>query len=74
LASNVALAPQGVFFASFLGAQVLMYTLFLLGFVFKDSVFFKLPHYFISMNMALLHGFVRYLRGAQSGTWNRTER
>lgn len=74
LASNIALASDGLFFASFLGAQVLMYVLFVLGFVFKDSVFFKLPHYFISMNMALLHGFVRYLRGAQTGTWNRTER
>jgi biofilm PGA synthesis N-glycosyltransferase PgaC len=74
LASNVALASDHVFFASFLGAQVLMYVLFVLGFVFKDSVFFKLPHYFISMNMALLHGFVRYLRGGQTGTWNRTER
>jgi cellulose synthase/poly-beta-1,6-N-acetylglucosamine synthase-like glycosyltransferase len=74
LASNIALASDGLFFASFLGAQVLMYVLFVLGFVFKDSAFFKLPHYFISMNMALLHGFVRYLRGAQTGTWNRTER
>jgi len=74
LASNIATAPDGVFFASFLGAQILMYVLFALGFLYKDSVFFKLPHYFISMNMALLHGFVRYLRGAQRGTWNRTER
>ncbi|MBP2680366.1 MAG: hypothetical protein H6Q78_229 [Candidatus Krumholzibacteriota bacterium] len=74
LVSNIAMASEGLFFASFLGAQVLLYALFALGFVFKDSAFFKLPHYFISMNMALLHGFVRYLRGAQSGTWKRTER
>jgi biofilm PGA synthesis N-glycosyltransferase PgaC len=74
LVSNVATAPQGIFFAGFLGAQVLMYVLFGLGFLYRESVFFRLPHYFISMNMALFHGFVRYLIGAQKGTWNRTER
>jgi cellulose synthase/poly-beta-1,6-N-acetylglucosamine synthase-like glycosyltransferase len=74
LVSNIALFNEGLVFASFLGVQILMYLLFVVGFLYKDSVFFRLPHYFISMNVALAHGFFRYLRGTQKGTWKRTER
>jgi len=74
LLSNIATFSEGIFFAGFLGVQILMYLLFAIGFLYKDSVFFRLPHYFISMNMALAHGFVSYLRGTQKGTWKRTER
>jgi cellulose synthase/poly-beta-1,6-N-acetylglucosamine synthase-like glycosyltransferase len=31
-------------------------------------------YYFISMNTALLYGFIRFLRGIRSAAWSRTER
>lgn len=34
----------------------------------------RLPGMFVSMNLALLVGFWRWLSGIQSGTWKRTER
>jgi len=35
---------------------------------------FNLCYYFVSMNLALLLGFVRYMTGEQKVTWERTER
>lgn len=35
---------------------------------------FNLCYYFFSMNLSLLLGFVRYIRGTQSVAWARTER
>ena len=35
---------------------------------------FSLPYYFMSMNLALLLGFVRFLNGRQGLTWQRTAR
>jgi len=35
---------------------------------------FSLPYYFMSMNLALLLGFVRFLNGGQGLTWQRTAR
>jgi len=35
---------------------------------------FSLPYYFLSMNLALLLGLVRYLRGTQSTVWEPTPR
>jgi len=48
--------------------------LFALGFFYRDNVFLRIPYYFVSMNMALLHGFTRQIRGAQKGAWERTPR
>jgi len=35
---------------------------------------FTLPYYFLSMNLALLLGFVRFLKGSQSTVWQPTQR
>ena len=34
----------------------------------------SLPYYFVSMNLALLLGYVRFLRGSQKVTWNQVNR
>lgn len=40
----------------------------------KALRFLKLPTMFVSMNVALLVGFFKWLFGGQSGAWKRTER
>jgi cellulose synthase/poly-beta-1,6-N-acetylglucosamine synthase-like glycosyltransferase len=36
--------------------------------------YFRLPTMFVSMNLALFFGFIRWLRGGHTGTWTRTDR
>ena len=36
--------------------------------------YFRLPTMFASMNLALLFGFVRWIRGGHTGVWTRTDR
>lgn len=36
--------------------------------------YFRLPTMFVSMNLALFFGFIRWLRGGHTGTWIRTDR
>src|SRR5262249_53785115 len=38
------------------------------------SAAFRLPYYFLSMNLALLIGFFRFLRQSQSAIWEPTPR
>jgi hypothetical protein len=35
---------------------------------------FSVPYYFLSMNLALLLGFVRFVTGEQTTVWHRTAR
>ncbi|MDP9054815.1 MAG: glycosyltransferase [Acidobacteriota bacterium] len=35
---------------------------------------FSIPYYFLSMNLALMLGFFRFLAGSQTGIWRRTAR
>jgi hypothetical protein len=35
---------------------------------------FSVPYYFLSMNLALFLGFLRFLSGAQTAVWQRTAR
>ncbi len=35
---------------------------------------FRLPTMFVSMNLALFFGFIRWTRGGNNGTWQRTDR
>jgi cellulose synthase/poly-beta-1,6-N-acetylglucosamine synthase-like glycosyltransferase len=74
LVSNVALARQSAVFVVFLILQLLFYALFVIGIFYRKQLYFKAPYYFVTMNMALLHGLVRYAFGRQKGTWQRTER
>ena len=40
----------------------------------KNFKLFSLCYYFVSMNMGLFLGFVKFMKGTQSVKWNRTER
>lgn len=74
LVSNIALARESGAFLAALVLQCAFYAASIAGLFFSARVWFKLPYYFVSMNAALLHGFVRYALGTQKGTWERTER
>lgn len=74
LVANAALARESRFFLAALGLQGVFYAAAIAGSIFSACKWFKLPYYFVSMNTALLHGFVRYAIGTQKGTWERTER
>lgn len=74
LVCNIALVRENTFFMICVILQLLFYALFVVGVFYRNPVYFKVPYYFVSMNMALLHGFIRYVFGRQKGTWERTER
>jgi len=75
LVSNAALLPHR-FFAALLALQVVFYGLALLG-VFvrgRKLVWFSAPCYFVTINLALLFGFFRFVTGTQQAAWKRTAR
>jgi len=72
--TNVFLADQAWFYQKTLMLQFLFYILALLGFV-SERVKFSIgsliyPYYFISMNAALLVGFLKSMVGGQASTWD----
>jgi len=71
LASDPRYAAVAAAGALFLGLGLAGYRLDLRG---AHSAPFSLPYYFLSMNLALLLGFVRFLRGSQSTAWEPTPR
>lgn len=75
LVSNIFLFNQGVFYKATLTAQFALYLFALSGYVLKaGTVFFRLPYYFVSLNIALLFGFAKFILGKQSAAWERTQR
>ena len=66
------------FYKILFGLQCLFYTCAFLGQVLAWSgiqiKLFSLCYYFVSMNLALLLGFVRFAVGTQQVAWERTER
>jgi cellulose synthase/poly-beta-1,6-N-acetylglucosamine synthase-like glycosyltransferase len=75
LVSNVALLPHPLF-AVFLALQLAFYSLALLGAVIRRRkiVLFSAPYYFVTINLALLFGFFRFITGTQQAAWKRTAR
>lgn len=71
-AANLWLLPQPLFVAT-LVMQVLFYSLAAAGMVVRHRVF-SVPHYFVSINLALLLGFFRFLTRSQQAAWKRTAR
>jgi cellulose synthase/poly-beta-1,6-N-acetylglucosamine synthase-like glycosyltransferase len=62
-------------FAALLVAQSLLYLAASLGYCLRSPArLFSVPLHFCSMNLALLLGLLRYLRGRQTLTWNPTPR
>ena len=74
LVSNALLLPQPVF-AVLLALQLLFYVLAAIGaMVGKKSAVFSLPHYFVTINLALFFGFFRFITRTQRAAWKRTAR
>lgn len=69
-------------YALFWGLQTFFYILAGLGLAFhlrhpeggKAPLLLEVPFYFVGINVALLHGFLKHLFGKQKVTWSRTER
>jgi poly-beta-1,6-N-acetyl-D-glucosamine synthase len=69
----------GALYAVLLMAQVLFYSLALLGWLFSDTPkgsfkVFYVPYYFVFMNVSVWGGLLRYLNGAQSAMWEKARR
>jgi biofilm PGA synthesis N-glycosyltransferase PgaC len=74
LAANIALRSRPLF-AEMLAAQLTFYTLALVGVLrARTSPLFSVPHYFVSINLALLFGFYRFITRTQQTAWKRTVR
>jgi cellulose synthase/poly-beta-1,6-N-acetylglucosamine synthase-like glycosyltransferase len=75
LVSNVALLPRPLF-AVLLALQVVFYSLALFGAFIRRRkiVLFSAPYYFVTINLALLFGFFRFITGTQQAAWKRTAR
>jgi len=65
------------FYAIFSGLYMVFIGLGLFGILFaqrKGGAFLKYPGHFIYMNLALLEGFVTYIKGIKSNAWEPTAR
>jgi len=74
----VLLYSQNLLYIATLYAQLLILTSILLGWVFKDnrtsSNWIFIPYYLFMMNIAIVQGFFRFVRGAQSVKWDKSLR
>jgi len=75
LISNIALLPRP-FFTVLLALQLAFYALAIVGGLRRGRkiVLFSAPHYFVTINLALLLGFFRFITGTQQAAWKRTAR
>jgi biofilm PGA synthesis N-glycosyltransferase PgaC len=76
--SGAGLAPTPVLFTTLFIAQCLFYFLALAGKFagprIRQSKIVKLPYYFVFMNVSVIQGFFRFLKGRQSATWEKARR
>jgi biofilm PGA synthesis N-glycosyltransferase PgaC len=58
--------------------QVIFYILAFIGYLMakhqQKSKYFYVPFYFVFMNVAVFHGFIRHLQKKQSAVWERSQR
>jgi len=75
LVSNFALLHHPLF-AVLLLLQLTFYGLAIMGALLgkRKIVLFSAPHYFVTINLALLLGFFRLVTGTQQAAWKRTAR
>lgn len=71
--SNAFLLDNPLCYWLFCG-QLSFYGLALLGGGLEQKGVLAIPHYFVTLNLALMMGFFKYLFGSQSVAWQRTER
>ena len=61
-----------------LALQLVFYTMAFVGYLLAvkqvKSRYFYIPFYFVFMNVAVYHGFIRFLKKKQSAIWDRSER
>lgn len=71
--SNLLLSGGSIFFSVFFAAQVLFYSLALVGWVVEKLgirlTFLAIPLYFVLANLASVIAFYRFIRGARVSTW-----
>ena len=75
LISNIALLRRPLF-AALLTLQLAFYALAVIGALRggRKIILFSAPHYFVTINLALLLGFFRFITGTQQAAWKRTAR
>ncbi|MEM7294196.1 MAG: glycosyltransferase family 2 protein [Pseudomonadota bacterium] len=78
LLSSSVLALDSVFFRWVLGAQIIGYALLLTAFATRTRIQWpsvvQLPLHLLTLNLALAHGFLRFVSGSRGGAWARTRR
>ncbi|HXI82735.1 MAG TPA: glycosyltransferase family 2 protein [Verrucomicrobiae bacterium] len=75
LIANIALLPRPLF-TVLMALQLAFYALAAVGMLRtgRKIVLFSAPHYFVTINLALLLGFFRFITGTQQAAWKRTAR
>ena len=70
--------PMNTLFRVFFAAQLLFYGLALAGKFAgprtRQSKWLKLPYYFVFMNVSVIQGFFRHLKGRQAAAWEKARR
>ena len=77
LIMNLFLLDQMIYQVLFVLQLLLYFMTFVVVKYFSNSklpLYLSLPVFLVNMNLALAHGFVKYLWGDNNGTWERTER
>ncbi|MCG8314454.1 MAG: glycosyltransferase family 2 protein [Pseudomonadales bacterium] len=78
LISNAFLLGQGALYTAAFIIQALVYSVCILmyksGKIEKSPKLLQLVYFLVSMNVAFGFGFIRFLKGSQTGTWKRTTR
>lgn len=54
--------------------QFIFYLLAFTAKLIPENKFFKLPYYFVFMNVCVIQGFIRYITKGQPVTWDKSER
>jgi poly-beta-1,6-N-acetyl-D-glucosamine synthase len=73
--SNLFLTRYGNVYLALFFCQALFYLLAILGAAAnRTALLFRVPSFFVSMNLAFFIGFFKYLFNVQKVTWERTER
>jgi poly-beta-1,6-N-acetyl-D-glucosamine synthase len=73
--SNLFLARYGNGYLVLLVCQAFFYLMAILGYGAKRAgLLFRVPSFFVSMNLAFFIGFFKYMFNVQKVTWERTER
>lgn len=78
IVSNIFLYPANLFYKITLIIQGILMMIPFLDFILRklglQIVFLRFITYFYSMNLALLAGFIKYIKGAETNVWQPTQR